>query len=283
MSIQSVIDKDIDELATKVVNSSKKVADDLEKEVNAISSKISALLLEYANNDGTISKSRLRKMLRELDKIEDDLYFDMTEEVDEGINDIIDVSEKGLNKILLASIGATLLYEGLIRPGKKGIKDDIRKFLDENSFKGVDLSDSLRASAGYMRDEIQKAIRLGVNRNESVKEIARRAKKSVEGSIWTFQRVVATELPLAFRKAIVTVGAKTGAIKAIRIIDHRGRHRNHENHMCYIYAEQDPYGWGKGVFRLTDTHILNPHPQCTAYYRYIIKDDIIKRIDEDAE
>lgn len=284
MSVQDDINKAIDKMAEDVMASSLRVSDETLDNIDSLRNKVRDLLDEYAKEDGTISKARLRKLLRELDDIESDIFDEFDTSIEEAIENVVTDVESNLTGILIASIGVALLYgSARNKPSSSAIVDEVFGHMFDTEIDGVSLSDRITASAGVLRDEVQLSIRYGVNRNENTTQISRRIKKAFDDTAWQFKRIMTTELPIAFRKTIVTIGGNTGIVKAVKIIDNRGRHKNHERHMCYKYAEDDKYGWGKGVYKTTDTFILNPHPQCSAYFHYILDDKKLRGVGNDAE
>ena len=187
-------------------------------------------------------------------------------------------AEKNVTGALIAVLGVALVFGGRSRrPPQENIVSEISDYVFNREGKdGIVLSDRIASVVGFLRDNIQREIRYGVLRGESVNRISRRIISVFEQTSWQFKRIVTTEIPTALRKGIATIGGKTNVVKAIKIYDtpgriaHPGRHHHHE---CYRLAEQDMYGMGKGVYLPKDTFILDPHPQCTAYFRFILKED----------
>lgn len=275
MTVQDDINKAIDDLMNVVMDASQTYSAEIVDNIYGIRLRVNDILAEYAKNDGTISKYRLRKLLEELDEVEFDIGDEFYDAMDKAIVDVSEKTENNLISVLIATLGVAVLFGGKDkRPKSDDLVEDIRKFVFDFDINGVRLLDRIASVSGFLRDEIQQAIRYGTHHGENVTQLSKRVKDAFDKTAWQFKRIVTTELPLAFRKGILTVGDKTGVIKAVKIIDNRGRHKYHESHECYRLAEQNPYGWGKGVYKTSDTYILAPHPQCSAYYHYILKKEI---------
>lgn len=274
MTMQADLDELIDGIADDYMNHLDDYAEDVINKVERIRSDVYDILDDYSRKDGRISRSRINTLIRSLDDVEQDIYLELSEELEDAITETVKKAEKQTNGALLGLLGASLLLgsDGKKLNAEETVGSVVNFVLTRKAADGLSLSDRVRSIAGLMRDEVQQAIRYGVLRGDTVGRISRRVREAFKSASWRIGRVVKTEIPLAFRKTLLYIGGKQGIIKAVKIIDLRGRHKYHERHECYRLAEQDMYGWGKGVYRPEDTFILDPHPQCTAYFRYILND-----------
>lgn len=281
MSVQDDINKALDELSDKMLGDATRSADDVIDKVDSYRKEISGILLEYSNKDGTISERRLRSLLRELDEIEDGIGEEIYEHLESSVEETSNAFSKEIVGLLIAGLGVAVVFGGKDkRPSNDSLTKEITDFVFNKEINGIKLSNRINVVSGILRDEIQKAIRQGVNSGESITKISQRVKKSFDKTVWQVKRIITTEIPVAFRKGIALIGGKAGIIKAVKIIDNRGRHKYHESHECYRLAEQDKYGMGKGVYKPSDSFIFNPHPQCSAYFHYILKDDELPKEDD---
>lgn len=280
MSVQDDINKDLDEIADKLLDNASSSSDDILDKVDSYRKELSGILMEYSNKDGTISERRLRSLLRELDEIEDGIGEDIYEHLEKSVEDTSLTFGEEIIGLLVAGLGASIVFGGKDkRPSNDSLTKEIVDFVFNEEINGIKLSNRINVVSGILRDEVQKAIRQGVNSKESITKISQRVKKSFDKTVWQIKRIITTEIPIAFRKGIALIGGRANIIKAVKIIDNRGRHKYHETHECYRLAEQDKYGMGKGVYKTSDSFIFNPHPQCTAYFHFILKDDELAKED----
>lgn len=277
MTVQDDINKALDDMAAEVFDSAGDRASEIVDEIDDIRLRINDLLMEYSRKDGKISPSRIKTLTDELDAIEGIIGTEFYDAVDEAIEEVSEKTEENLKGVLISVLGVALLFGGANKvPKSKDIVNDIFDFVFNEEVNGTKLSDKISSVAGFLRDEIQQAIRYGTHLGENVSQISQRVKDAFDKSAWRIKRVITTEIPKAFRKLILELGRRSGVIKAVKIIDNRGRHRYHERHECYRLAEQNPYGMGKGVYLPKDTYILDPHPQCSAYYHYILNEEALE-------
>lgn len=275
--MQDEINKAIDELASEIIESSIRSSEDIVDDLYDIRLKINDLLDKYAKKDGTISPSRLRTLMEELNDIEGEIGVEFYDAMDKAIEDVSEKTANNLTSVLIAVLGVAVVFGGKDKAPKDGeIAGILIDFIFNRESYGTNLAEKISSVAGYLRNEFQQAIQYGIQLRENVTQISRRVREAFKRSAWRFKRIITTEIPLAFRKGLLTLGGWLGVIKAVKIIDNRGRHRYHESHECYRLAEQDPYRMGKGVYLPKDTYILDPHPQCSAYYHYILSDEILE-------
>lgn len=86
-----------------------------------------------------------------------------------------------------------------------------------------------------------------------------------EGEEWKAKRLVTSEMNNSYRGQFAETLQKNGE-KYVRFYESQWcTHRNHSRHRCHILANEDRYGLGEGVFKVTDSEIYAPHPQCRGY------------------
>lgn len=283
MTKEDELNKELDAIMAEVLDSSLKYSTTIENKLNDVRKQVNGLLLEYSNKDKTISYTRLNTLLRELDDVEASLVDELETSVDKYVEDTSKKSNKALIAAITAAVGVGIAFGGKDRvPTLEQATKETVEYIKGEKADGLDLNDRIRRLSGSFRDDMQKAIRYGVMSKYSINKISRNVKEAFDKGMWQIKTIVTSELPTVVRKSMVWIAGKTNIVKWVKIIDNRGRHKYHTSHQCYIYAEQNKYGVGKGIFKPTDTYILDPHPQCTAYFHYIFKDDIEGMDDTDA-
>jgi len=266
MSAESDINKGLDEGIDKYFRENRRMQQGAVSEIDEVRKQIIDILVKHVNEDGTIDKRKVKRILDEIEVVESEFE----KKLEDAIDDTIDKTSTRAMEVAVGSLGA-LIAAGVItrRSLKKRIKDAVmnRKVSD-----GMTLRERLWRMSGGLLDELRTDIRSGILQGLSVTMIVRSIGKTFQSREWLIRRVIMTEGFNAYRKTIGEVAIESGVVKAVRIIDLRGRHPYHEHHECYRLAEQDMYGWGKGVYRPQDTFIYYPHPNCTAYFRFILVD-----------
>lgn len=272
MKSEEEINQDLDEAMERYMNENRRMQNGSISEVDEARLEIIDLLSEHADGDGKISKRRIKAVLSDLEEVEEVIQDGLTASMEETVDK---TTERAINASM-AALGA-LATSGII--SKRSIKETVREsVLKRIASDGVTLEDRIYRIAGGLIDEVRDTVRSGVLRGDSATAISRNVKKTFERDEWKIRRIIMTEGNNAYRETIGEVAiAGSSVIKAVQIKDNRGRHRNHESHECYRLAEQDMYGWGKGVYRPQDEFIYDPHPQCTAYFRFILADDLKRK------
>lgn len=268
---ENEINERIDEHQAKVLRDSTAASDRIAAEIDRIRKQINGILADNSEEDGKVAERKIRELLKELDGLEDELYDEIEAGIVREVEKSVESSTKFLVGLLVGAVGISAITGG--KPKESSLSKQIANDVLNDTHGGIRLNRRIKAVTGLFRDAMQSEIRYGIRLGESATTIARRVKRAVDKLMWQVKRIVTTEIPKAFRVATAYIGNKLGVIKAIKIIDNRGRHRYHEHHECYRLAEQNPYGWGKGVYKTTDTYIYSPHPQCSAYYHYVLKDE----------
>lgn len=265
---EAQVNDKLDEAMERYIRQNRRMQNGAISEVDEARKEVLDILLKYAGEDGKISKDKVRKILRELEQMDSGLQDELIAQVEETIDNTTDIAIKST----LVALGA-LVAAGLI--SVKLLKEKVRKQMKVVGRDGMTLEQRMQRVSGGFIDELRTVIRSGVLRGDSATTINRKVKKTFERNEWKIRRIIMAEGMHAYRESVGGIAEdlkKEGVIKAVKIVDNRGRHPHHERHECYRLAEQDKYGWGKGVYRPEDRFIYNPHPQCTAYYRFILVD-----------
>lgn len=278
------VNKIIEEVTESILNDVNMYSDRVVKEVDFVRKEVNDILLRYAKDDGTIPKHRINSLLRELD----DLEIEFSEVIIDKLEEQTINTSKTLNKTvvggLIAVLGVSIAFGSITNvPDEEGFTADMLSYLKDNKIDNLTIYDRINRLAGLFRDEMQRTIRYGILSGQTFHKIALEVKKTIDKGLYQVKNIIKTEIPNIIRKGLITIGGKLKVLKAIKIIDNRGRHPYHYHHQCYKYAEQNKYGMGKGVFKPSDTYILTPHPQCTAYFQYIFDDKKLQGVDADVD
>lgn len=267
MPTEEEVNKKLDDAMEKYMRENERLQRNAVSEVDGVRKDIIDTLEENVDGNDKISKTKVRKILKKLDSIEDAI----NERMEEAIVKTLEKSSDKAVKWSVAALGSLIAADAI--SGGKVRKKVRESVLGRKSLKDNIMSDRIESLSGSIIDSVRSDIRYEVRKGSSPTKINRVIKKSFKKNEWKIQRMVMTEGYNAYRYTIGEIAKQTDAIEAVKIIDNRGRHPYHETHECYRLAEQDKYGWGKGIYRPEDDFIYFPHPQCTAYYQYILKDD----------
>lgn len=270
MRTEAEVNDKLDEAMERYLRQNRRMQNGAISEVDEARKEVLDILLKYAGEDGKIDKAKVRKILREIEQLDNGMQDDLIAQVEGTIDETTDTAIKSTLVALGALVAAGLISRSLL-------KERVKQRMSEVGKDGITTEQRIRDMTGGILDHARTVIRSGVLRGDSVTKINRDLTKAFEKNEWKIRRLIMTEGMHAYRESIADMAKdlkSEGVIKAVRIVDNRGRHPNHKRHECYRLAEQDKYGWGKGVYRPEDTFIYNPHPQCTAYYRFILVDEL---------
>lgn len=278
--------KDLSEDAKKFMDEGMKLASDGTDKVTKLLSGVTQELVpkfdNMINEDGEIPTYRINTASKEVDLIEEDIR----EIIMEGFEDIIDEAvsnsvDSVVDTFVKYSVSLAVLKGLLSRENISESERAVKEFLMEREINGLTVVDRISGVSSLLISEIRKSVRYGIISKESISKIMKRIKDAINRSVWQIKRIFSSEVATSLRAVISIIGEKLGIIKGVKIIDNRGRHAYHHTHMCYKYAEEDKYGMGKGVYKVSDTYILDPHPQCTAYFEFVFKDNIFSKGEDD--
>lgn len=268
MSTQSQFDEVMRKVAQDYGKLNAKQQEFAIKEFGRIRGEIATLLADYEGGDGTIKRQRLSKLLRDLDTIEANVRKNGMVTFQSVIDETSDFTTKAISGALTDVVGAAAI-SGLVMDR---INTDIARYVVSRFGEdGLVLSDRVWNVSGDIRDEMSKTLRAGIIRGESVSALIKRVRTVHENETWKIKRLVVTEGNTAYRTATSYNAERSDVVKGVQIHDRPGD-RNHTQHSCYTLAHQDPYGMGMGVYKPGDSEIFSPHPNCTSYITYVLKD-----------
>lgn len=281
MSIEKELTESISEVSKNLIDEGNRIAsgesDKVIKRLSGLTKGLTLDLNDLENKDGEIPTYRINTASKIVDDLEDDLLAELMDGFDEALSEVIKKSSDSVtSEIAKYSAVTALIGKGLTRDSLKDVEEDVEEFILKREIEGVNVSARLLGVAAILISEIRKSVRYGIILKESVPEILKRIETSLERVSWQINRIFLSEMSSAVRAIVAFIGDSLGIIKGVKIIDNRGRHKNHHRHKCYIYAEDDKYGMGKGVYKVTDSYIFDPHPQCSAYFELVFKDGVLK-------
>ena len=227
------------------------------REIGRVRGEVSELLAEFADSEGKIKRSRMRRILRELDAIEDSLREHGTVALDKIVED---TSEWTSGRV---GVNAGLAFGSsqFDRVNKHVVKYVIKRFGDD----GLVLSDRIWGLSGEIRDELSSVIRSGIIRGDGINAMVPKIRKVYDNETWKIRRLARNESLTAHRAAISYSAQESEVVKWVQF-----HHGNNNTKECVALANEDRYGEGRGVFKTTDTDIWMPHVNCTSYTTYIL-------------
>lgn len=266
MSAQSELDRELEKIAQDFRSSIPDREQYVIGEIDRTRQMISDMLANYAGTDGTISRAKLRRVLRELTKIQRSINDNGYAALQKVINDVTSGSLDSTNNAIDKVIGGAIAAAVLSKMAKSTAKTVINRKGDD----GLKLSRRVWRLSADQKAELMKVLRADISKGESIDAMIRHVRSVYSTETWKIRRLVLTESAVAQRKAMGAYADNSDQVKALRI--HHGR-ANVANHMCTILSRQDPYGWGDGVFKTSDTQIYFPHINCTSFLTYMLVED----------
>jgi hypothetical protein len=224
------------------------------------------LLTEYAKKDNMISKARLNTLLRDLETLERSVRKHGMDAMASVIKESSDFGTQAGELALVGAVGeAAALGVAFNRVNGEVFRYVVNRFGGD----GLVLSDRVWNLAGDQRDALNRVIRSGIIRGESVNTLIAQVRKVYDNETWKIRRLVVTEGNMAYRVGTGYRAQRSDYVTGLRI--HKGR-ADRPNHRCTILSKENRYGLGDGVFLPSDTEIYNPHANCTGYLTYVLRE-----------
>ncbi len=236
------------------------------REIGRVRGELADLLADYAGEDGIIKRTRLNRLMRDLDDIEKQLRKYGTLALDEIITESADWTTAKVNGALNTVVGASVTASMADRINRDVFRYVTNRFGEDKLI----LSDRIWATSAEIREEISAVLRTGIIRGEGVSTMIPKVRKVYANDTWKIRRLVQTEGSTAWRTATAYNAERSEVTQWVRLNDRPGRHKNHHKHACYHLAMENRYGEGPGVFKPTDSEIYMPHPNCTSYITYVL-------------
>lgn len=231
------------------------------REIGRIRGDISDMLADYAGKDGVIKRNRLKRIMRDLDDIEEGMLGYGEKVFDKIASDTSDWTSGKITGVAGISISASQIE----RVNKYVVKYITKRFGED----GLILSDRIWGISGDVRDDISKVIRSNVIKGEGIQSMIPQIRKAYDAQTWQIERLARTEGVTAHRAATAYNAQDSDVVKYVQFHD-GGPDEHHDKHKCLELAQRDPYGKGAGVYKPDDTEIWMPHPNCTSYISYVL-------------
>lgn len=238
------------------------------REIDRIRLELIDLLMDFSE-ENRIAQNRLYALLRELERLEEQTR----QTLEDALNDSIQQSaefgvENGLEALRRALSGT---LESTIVAGQFDYINDrvFRYVINRFGSDGLVLSDRIWRISREQYEKLESIIRTGIVNGTSVNTMIRQVRQIYDNETWKIRRLVVTEGNVAHRTASAYLAQESTVIRGLRI--HRGR-ANRPEHRCTQLEKIDRYGLGKGVYLPTDPEVLNPHPNCTSYVTYVLRE-----------
>lgn len=264
----------LDQLLEKAAREYKRINPDLQKfaiaEIQRTRLDMMDLLNEYANKDETISKSRLNSLLRDLEHIEKAIREHGMTAMSEVIKQSASVGTLAGETALVGALGESAAAGYAFNRMNTAVFQYVVNRFGED---GLVLSDRVWQLAGDQREQLNRVIRNGIIRGESVSTIVAQVRRVYDAETWKIRRLVITEGNVAYRTGTAYRAQRSKFVKGLRI--HRGR-ANRPEHRCTQLEKIDRYGLGEGVYLPDDIEVLNPHVNCTSFTTYELIDEEVR-------
>lgn len=222
------------------------------RDLDAMQLEVADILDHYTRADGTINRSRVEALLRDIRPVEEEhsnVLFN-------GTVDGMDVAAGTVVAYLLANV-----FSGGTQKRLDAMEDiALKRWLNDMS-----LMDRTQIVSGDYGDALRTTIRTGVYRNQTPADILQSVRDVHKAEQWKVDRIVTSEINNTYRMQFGTTANANGDGYVQFYESEWCTSRNHHKHRCHILANEDRYGKGKGVFKWDDLEIYAPHPQCRGF------------------
>jgi hypothetical protein len=270
MSTQSELDKQLAKIATDYRKLNAKQQEYAIKEIGRVRLEIVDLLAEYADSDGIIAKRRLNSLLRDLEAIEKSVRQTGLLAFESIVSETSATTTAAVSGALAETVDtAAVAGVAFDRIDERVLRYVVNRFGED----GLTLSDRVWNLAGDQRDALNKTLRSGIIRGDSVNTMTAAVRKVYDNETWKIRRLVVTEGAIAQRVSEAYFAQESDVVRALKI--HRGR-ANRPEHRCTQLELADKYGMGAGIYLPTDSEIFSPHVNCTSWYSYVLVDEEVR-------
>jgi hypothetical protein len=228
------------------------------------------LLNEYAKKDDTISKARLSSLLRDVEQIEKAIRENGMKAMEEVAKQSAAAGTLAGEMALVGALGETAAAGYAFNRMNTAVFQYVVNRFGED---GLVLSDRVWQLAGDQREQLNRVIRNGIIRGESVGTMVAQVRRVYDAETWKIRRLVVTEGNVAYRTGSAYRAQRSKHVKGLRI--HRGK-ANRPEHRCTQLEQIDRYGLGAGVYLPDDIEVLNPHVNCTSFTTYVLIDKEVR-------
>lgn len=245
------------ELLDKVIDIDRQTNRAVSRELQSLQTEIMLILDHYTRADGTINRTRVDALLRDIQSVEQ-MHYDTL------LNGIV-----GGMSVAVAAV-ATFLVANEFVNGVQRKLNAMTAIAAVSWLGGMSLMDRVRITSGDYGDKIRTVVRNGIMRQQDQVDILKAVKGVHKTEQWKINRLITSEINNAYRMQFATTANANGDEYVQFYESQLCTHPNHERHRCHTLAHEDRYGKGDGVFRWDDVEIYAPHPQCRGFIgRYI--------------
>lgn len=250
------------------------------------------ILAKYADADGVIPRSKQGAVIRDLQRIEGQIYRDIRSELQVVFNSTAETTAMGLSLavntaidtatlLAVAGIAKALADAGLLFPALIGVStDEFIRDLAKTPFArkdgdGLQLNDRLRDISRVITREVSSTLRKSIRNGEVTSSMNRKVQRDFNSLAWRLKTIVETEILYVMRQGIAKFAELSGIVKGLKIRDYpHGKPGEHQRHKCFIYAHADEHGMGLGVYPVTTRKIRHPHPRCRSTLHLVFVDKL---------
>lgn len=282
----------IDEMLENLENSLPKKYGQLTRAADRARLTVEDILAKYADSEGKIPRNKQPAVIRDLQKVEGQIYRDIRNELQLVFNSTAETTAMGLalavstaidTAALLAVLGLAdavkdiaLLFVSMLGKSTDAFIRDIAKTpFNRKDADGLRLGDRLQDISRTIIREVSRTLRQSIRKGEVTSQMNRKVKRDFNSLAWRLKTIVETETLYVHRNAIGMFAELSGIAYGVRIQDYpHGKPGEHTRHNCYKYAHSDEHGMGQGVYPPATRKIRNPHPRCRSTLHLVFIDKL---------
>lgn len=292
---QQKFNSQLDELLHEIERTLPRTSAKLIKATKQIRLRVADILARYANEDSVIPRNKVGQVLTEVYRIEQEIYRVLRQELLSAFEQTAGQTANGLITALALGYGASTLLSAASLPAELAVavpanvasfvfeallgrtRQSYVQTLSQTPFNRVDsdgkrLGDRLREVARLLTNGIADTLRKSIRNGEVTSTTTRKTERSFRDTVDRLRLIAETEVLYVMRNGIALFAQLSGLAKGLRIQDYpHGKPGEHQRHKCYVYAHQDEYGLGTGVYPVNTKKIRNPHPQCRSTLHIVFK------------
>lgn len=282
----------IDELLENLENTLPRKYGHLTRAADRARLTVEDILAKYADANGIIPRSKQGAVIRDLQRIEGEIYRNIRDELQVMFNSTAEATAMGLSfavasaidtAALLAVAGIAkalaetpLLFGALIgKSTDEFIRDLAKTPFNRKDDDGLRLNDRLRDISRVITRQVSSTLRKSIRNGEVTSRMNRKVQRDFNSLAWRLKTIVETEVLYVMRNGIAMFAELSGIAKGLRIKDYpHGKPGEHERHKCYEYAHSDEHGLGRGVYPVSTRKIRHPHPRCRSTLHLVLVDKL---------
>lgn len=282
----------IDELLENLENTLPRKYGHLTRAADRARLTVEDILAKHADANGIIPRSKQGAVIRDLQRIEGEIYRNIRDELQVMFNSTAEATAMGLSfavasaidtAALLAVAGIAkalaetpLLFGALIgKSTDEFIRDLAKTPFNRKDDDGLRLNDRLRDISRVITRQVSSTLRKSIRNGEVTSRMNRKVQRDFNSLAWRLKTIVETEVLYVMRNGIAMFAELSGIAKGLRIKDYpHGKPGEHERHKCYEYAHTDEHGLGRGVYPVSTRKIRHPHPRCRSTLHLVLVDKL---------